>query len=186
MKDAGFSLVELLVVVGVLATAMGMAALVTKNSLGMTKADSAAKELEGALRDAREAAISSRRNIEVSFIQPNVMTWGRREVDGITETGVVTELGRVSLQYGARYSTVPTGVSDTPDGFGKGASIDFGAATSLIFTSEGTFVDQSGDDLNGTVFFGIPGDKASLHAITIFGPTALLHRYAVAGNQWAD
>ena len=186
MRDAGFSLIELLVVIGILATAMGMAALVTRNTLGMSKADSAAKELEGALREAREAAISSRRNIDVTFVAPNIVTWGRREVNGSVETGVVTELGRVTMEFGVQFVKVPATVPDTPDGFGKAAPIDFGDATTLTFTSEGTFVDETGEARNGSVFIGIPGDQTSLHSVTIFGPTALVHRYAVAGKQWAD
>ncbi len=186
MKDAGFSLVELLVVIGILGTAMGMAALVTRNTLGMSKADSAAKELEGALREAREAAIASRRNIEVQFIAPNVVTWGRREVNGSVETGVVTELGRVTMEYGVQFVKLPSDVPDSPDAFGKAAAIDFGDAKTLLFTSEGTFVDETGEPRNGSAFIGIPGDLTSLHGVTIFGPTALVHRYAVANKQWAD
>ena len=52
---------------------------------------------------------------------------------------------------------------NTPDRFpGHRPALAFGtpAATRRMFTSEGTFVDQDGDVLNGTVFLAVPNDRA--------------------------
>ena len=48
-----------------------------------------------------------------------------------------------------------------------------------MFTSEGTFVNQQGDVMNGTVFLAIPGDPSSPRAISIFGRPALDSRVAL-------
>ena len=78
------------------------------------------------------------------------------------------------------------GLGDTPDHFGAAGPIAFGATPAYMFTSEGTFIDSSGDVLNGTVFLGAPGNKLTARAITIFGPTALLHVWKYNGSAWVD
>jgi hypothetical protein len=60
------------------------------------------------------------------------------------------------------------------------------AATRRIFTSEGTFVDQDGDVLNGTMLLSIPGEVNSARAITVMGATALIHAYRWNGREWAE
>jgi prepilin-type N-terminal cleavage/methylation domain-containing protein len=185
-RQRGFSVIELLVTMGLMATIIAMAILMTKSTVGSTKGDSAVQALTGLLREARERAIADRRNIEVAFTDPNRIELRRREVDGITETGVTTLVGSTDLEGGVRFRPLPTTVPDTPDAFGRTAAVDFGSATTLIFTSEGTFVNQSGEPLNGTVFLAIPGDEMSIRAITIFGPTALVHGYRWNGNAWSN
>ena len=55
-----------------------------------------------------------------------------------------------------------------------------------MFTSEGTFVDQQGDPLNGTLFLSVPGDPSSARAITMFGPTALIRAWRWNGQEWVE
>jgi prepilin-type N-terminal cleavage/methylation domain-containing protein len=185
-RQHGFSLIELMVTMGIMATLIAMAILMTNASVGATKGDSAVQALAGLLREGRERAIADRRNVEVWFTNPNHIELRRREVNGITETGVTTVIGSTDLEGSVRFRPLPTTVPDTPDGFGRTAAIDFGSATTLIFTSEGTFVNQSGEPLNGTVFLAIPGDAGSIRAVTIFGPTALVHGYRWNGNAWTN
>lgn len=79
-------------------------------------------------------------------------------------------------------------VPDTPDGFGAGmgSAVAFGPSPTRMFTSEGTFVNQQGDALNGTLFLSISGDKLSPRAITIFGATALLRAWRWNGREWVE
>ena len=56
----------------------------------------------------------------------------------------------------------------------------------IMFTSEGTLVDSSGDPVNGTVFLGTGIDKSSARAVTIFGTTALLRTWKWDGAKWAE
>ena len=62
----------------------------------------------------------------------------------------------------------------------------FGVSPSRMFTSEGSFVNQQGDFLNGTLFLAIPGDPLSARAITIFGPTALIRSWRWNGREWVE
>lgn len=182
--DSGFSLIELTVVLGLSVVLASIAVLTTTGAVEGARADSAAQALVRELREARELAIGERRNIEVAFIDPNQLQIRRREVVGTVET-VTTVLETVVLEGRQRFA-LPAGTADTPDGFGNGAAVDFGAATALLFTSEGTFVNQTGDPLNGTVFLGNPQNDVSLRAVTLFGPTALLTVWRWNGAAWTE
>jgi prepilin-type N-terminal cleavage/methylation domain-containing protein len=185
-RQHGFSVIELLVTMGLMATIIAMAILMTKSSVAATRGDGAVQAVAGLLREGRERAIADRRNVEVWFTDPNHIELRRREVDGVTETGDTTLIGSTDLEGGVRFQPLPSTMPDTPDGFGKTGAYDFGSATTLIFTSEGTFVNQSGEPLNGTVFLAIPGDEMSIRAVTVFGPTALVHGYRWNGNAWTN
>lgn len=183
--NSGFSLIELTVVLGLSVVLASMAVLTTTGAVEGARADSAAQALVRQLREARELAISERRNIEVAFIDPNQVQLRRREVVGTVEVGT-TVLETVVLEGRQRFA-LPAGAADTPDGFGSAAAVDFGAATTaLLFTSEGTFVDQTGDPLNGTVFLSDPQNNLSLRAVTVFGPTALVTVWRWNGAAWTD
>lgn len=181
---AGFSLLELMIVVAITMVLAGAAVLTSNLAIETAKADSAAEAVVRELREARERAISDRRNIRVEFIAPNQIRTTRRDVVGTTEVGT-TVLKTMALE-GRFQFRLPPGAADTPDGFGNAADVDFGAATSLLFTSEGTFVDQTGDALNGTVFVSDPTNDLALRAVTIFGPTALVRAWRWNGSAWAE
>jgi prepilin-type N-terminal cleavage/methylation domain-containing protein len=180
--ERGFTLPEVLLVVGIFAILAGMAMLATPQAITMARADSALQQVIAELRGARDLAVSERRNIETRFIAPNEIQVLRRDVVGNVEAGQ-TLVRQVFLEGGYRFQ-LGAGVPDTPDGFGAAAAVDFGVAAAVIFTSEGSVVDQTGDPLNGTVFVGRPSDPQTSRAITVFGPTALVQGYAWNGGVW--
>jgi prepilin-type N-terminal cleavage/methylation domain-containing protein len=187
-RDAGFSMIEVLMVLALMGIIMAMSILMTRTTLNAAKGDGAMQSVMGILRAARERAIADRRNIEVHFPNTNTITIYRREVVGTTETGATTLLDTLVLENGVKFTApASTYISlDTPDGFGNGGALVFGSAVTYIFTSEGTFVDQSGEPLNGTVFLGRANDPLAARAVTIFGPTALLHGYRWNGRAWQN
>ena len=89
----------------------------------------------------------------------------------------------VSFEGGTKYS-LPAGLPDTPDGFGRTQAVDFGAATAVMFTSDGTCIDQTGNPVNGTIFVGLPGRPLSARAITILGGTGRVRGYRWNGQKW--
>jgi prepilin-type N-terminal cleavage/methylation domain-containing protein len=187
-RDAGFSMIEVLMVLALMGIIMAMSILMTRTSINSMKGDGAMQSVMAVLRAARERAIADRRNLEVRFPTNNTITIYRREVNGTTETGATTLLDTLVLENGVRF-TAPSSTSisvDTPDGFGNGGAVVFGSAITYIFTSEGTFVDQSGEPLNGTIFLGRANDPLAARAVTIFGPTALLHGYRWNGRAWQN
>jgi prepilin-type N-terminal cleavage/methylation domain-containing protein len=177
----GVTLVELMFVVAVMAAVASMAVMLTPNFTRQAKADAGVTQAVSALRNAREVAVSQRRNVRVNFIDPNMIQVIREEIPGPATTLLTT----VYLENGMQYRQF-AGQNDTPDQFGFAAPVSFGLAANRIFTSEGTFVDTAGDPLNGTVFLGRINDPSSSRAITIFGPTALIRLWRWDGQRWVE
>jgi Tfp pilus assembly protein FimT len=177
----GFTVLETLFVVALIAVMGGMAMIVTPAVLARARADGGAANLMARLRTVREQAIAQRRNVRVEFLETNRVRASRLEVPG-PDTTVLLD---VRLEQNAQFVRFP-GVPDTPDFFGAEAAVAFDVATSYTFTSEGTFVDQNGDELNGTVFVGLPNQPQTAQAVTIFGPTAHVRTWRWTGTQWVE
>ncbi len=183
---AGFSFAEVMVVLGLIAVTSSITIMVMPRALRSASADSGAIRLASVLRTAREQAISQRRLIRVAFTGTNQITVTRievRQVDGTTPAPVV--LNTVWLEDGVEFRTFAE-LPDTPDVFGNATAASFGTATTVDFTSEGSFVDQNGDPVNGTVFLGKYGDALSGRAVSIFGPTALIREWRWDGSRWTN
>lgn len=179
--EAGFSLLELMLVVGIAGVLMAVAVMVMPVALKSARADSGVAQLIATLRVAREQAIAERRNVQVDFIAPNRITVSRIEVPG-PGTTVVADTW---LEGGNAYMQFP-GVPDTPDAFGSGNPVSFNGAASVAFTSSGEFVNEDGDPVNGTVFVGAGNDPVSARAVSIFGPTALVREWRWNGTHWTN
>lgn len=185
VAERGFTFVELVIAVGIVAILASAAVMVSPLAIRTAAADSSLQAVVKELREAREQAIADRRNILVEFLAPNQIRITRRDVDAGVEVGT-TVLETVTIEGRLQFGLVD-GVPDTPDGFGNGTAIDFAEAESYMFTSEGSFVDQTGDPLNGTVFLApVTGDQQMARAVTIFGPTALVRGYRWNGAAWTN
>jgi prepilin-type N-terminal cleavage/methylation domain-containing protein len=181
LTRSGFTMLELVVVLGIVCVLGAMAAVVMPSAVSTGKSDSAMTRVVSTLRTAREQAISQRRNIRVVFNAPNQIVVSRVEVP----SGTTTTIATVWLESGMRF-VLPAGAPDTPDAFGNAAATSFGSATSIAFTSEGQLIDQHGDPVNGSVFLGRYNDATSARAVTIFGPTALIRQWRWNGGQWTS
>jgi prepilin-type N-terminal cleavage/methylation domain-containing protein len=180
-RTSGFTLVEIMVALGLIAVMSAIAAMVMPTALRSATADSGAARVAAVLRTAREQAISQRRNVRVTFAAPNQVVVTRINVPSTT----TTTLGTTTLEAGISFQLF-AGVPDTPDAFGIASATAFGSATSVMFTSEGTFVDQNGDPVNGTVFLGKGIDPMTARAVSIFGPTALIRQWRWNSRVWTD
>jgi prepilin-type N-terminal cleavage/methylation domain-containing protein len=186
LAHRGFSMIELMVVVGVIGVAAAMTVLIMPSALQAAKADGGLTRVVSALRTVREQAISQRRNIRVTFNAPNQVVVSREEVPVPPATAITTTvIDTVLLEDGVSFRLFD-GLPDTPDAFGNATVASFGGATFVRFTSEGAFVDQNGDPANGTVFLGRYTDPMSARAVTIFGPTALIRQWRWNGRQWTN
>jgi len=181
VSAAGFTLVEVLVVAGLIAVLSAIAAMVMPIALLSARADSGAAQVVSVLRVAREQAIAQRRNVRVQFNDPNQIVITRVEVPGPGTTVIRT----VWLEGAATFRLF-AGVPDTPDAFGNAAPSSFGGAGTIAFTSSGEFVDQNGDAVNGTVFIGRDREPLSARAVSVFGPTALVREWRWNGARWTN
>jgi len=181
---AGFTLIEVMVVVGVIAVLSAITVMVMPVALLSARADSGAAQVVSVLRVAREEAIAQRRNVRVAFNAPNQIVISRVEVPGVPGPGI-SVIKQAWLEGGLTFRLFG-GIPDTPDAFGNAAASSFGGAAAIAFTSSGEFVDENGDPVNGTVFIGRVNEPLSARAVSIFGPTALVREWRWGGSRWTN
>ena len=182
----GFSLVELLMVVAILAILAGVAIGVTPNVIQTAKGQSGAQQLASFLKRTRETAISRRRNIEIEFVAPGLVRSTQRAVpDPPNPLGPSTVLETMYLEGGIEYRLFPA-VPDTPDAFGNAAPVVVGGANPVMFTSEGSFTDVDGNPINASVFLGVPNRVSTANALTIIGTTATVRTFRWDGSRWVQ
>jgi prepilin-type N-terminal cleavage/methylation domain-containing protein len=178
-REAGYNLVELMLVVGIMGVLSGMAVVQMNASRPGLKGDGAMRLVLSQVRQAREMAITQRRNMRVVFDQGNRIQVIREEVPGPT----LTTVSSVRIEGGLTY-TVVTGVPDTPEAFGNSSSVYFGTASEVKFNPDGNLIDQLGRTLNGSVFVALSGQKLSARAVTIFGSTGRIKAFKWDGRVW--
>ena len=180
--DAGYSVTELIFVVGIMAVLASMAVFQIGQSRPSALGDGAMRVVLSQMNAARELAITQRRNMRLTFVN-NTATIVREEVPGPT----LTTLSAIPFEGGLQYTTI-TGLPDTPDGFGYSSAVVFSTATGtppeVKFAPDGTLINQDGQPLNGSVFVGLPGQKMSARAVTIFGSTGRIRGYRWDGATW--
>jgi prepilin-type N-terminal cleavage/methylation domain-containing protein len=184
-NESGFSLLEVLVVVGILGTLAGMAMMVSPAFSQHARAEAGISQVLDVMRSAREVAVSQRRNVEIVFIGLNAIRTRRVDIDANGNQTGTTTLRTVELENRVQFQLEP-GVPDTPDGFGNASALDFDTVGPWMFTSEGTFVNNTGDPINGTVFMSIPGQDNSARAISVLGTTALIRPWRWNGREWQE
>ncbi len=177
-REAGYNLVEMMLVMGLMAILSGMAVLQINASRPGLKADGGMRVVLGRLNQARELAITQRRFMRVTFTNPNQVAIVREDT-----TTTTTTISTVLLEGGVTYS-FGTGVPDTPEHFGMNSATYFGSVTNVKFTPDGQLVNQDGVSANGTVFLSISGIPRSARAITIFGSTGRVRGYKWDGKNW--
>lgn len=182
---AGYSVVELLFAMGIMAVLSGMAVFQIGQSRPAALGDGAMRVVLSQLNAARELAITQRRNMRVTF-QNSTVTIIREEVPGPT----LTTMTSVPFEGGLQFMIFanPNGLPDTPDGFGNASAVNFPTATGtppeVKFSSDGTFINQDGLTLNGSIFVGLPNQKMSARAVTVFGSTGRIRGFRWNGSAW--
>lgn len=177
-NDSGFSLMELLMVVLLATTVAAFSAGSFRSVKASVAGNANMRKVESLLKLARETAINERRAIQITFTMPNRIRLTRLNLP-IGTTQVAEGYLEDNMAF-MLFATLP----DTPDGFGRTSPVDFGAATQILFTTEGTLTDQAGNPINGTVFLGLTGNTMSARAMSIFGPTATIRTYRWNGSAW--
>jgi len=189
----GFTLVELVITVGVISAVMVGATAIMPSLLSSSRSDASAMLLLNTLRLARDRAIGERRNMDLIFTTPNRIQVSREEIDLTAPLGtpiVRTPIMDVYLEGNQKF-TYFSATGDTPDLFlTTNAPIAFvpsvTTSTPIMFTSEGTLVNGSGDPINGTLFLATGADLTTARAVTIFGPTAVVRVWKWNGKKWVE
>jgi type II secretory pathway pseudopilin PulG len=181
--EAGYSLAELLLVLGMMGILAGMAVFQIGASRPGAVGDGAMRALLAQINSARELAITQRRNMRLTFTTGNLVQIIREEVPGPTLTTISTTLFEGGVQF-----LMVSGLPDTPDAFGNASAVTFATATGtpleIKFSTDGTFVNQDGLMLNGTVFVALPNQALSARAVTVLGSTGRVRGYRWDGRIW--
>lgn len=189
-REAGVSVVELLIVVAIMFVIAGIAIVKSQPALQQNRAFAGAMQLKTALRQGRETAISARRTVQVQFFTGLPCTAGfacvvltRLDPPANTPTVILT----LPIESSVQFMQFP-GELDTPDAFGNAAPITFGGVAGgplvMEFQSDGSFTDGNGNVINGTVFLGIANYPQSPTAVTILGGTGRAKAYKYRGGSW--
>jgi type II secretory pathway pseudopilin PulG len=196
-SEWGFSLIELMVVIGLIMTIAAIAVIQLPASLQNARTDTAMREVVDQLRQAREYSIANRRYVQITF--PVVA--GQYEVQ-MTQMDTCTAgagganpiLSTVPIQVPMQYF-VFAALGDTPDGYGNAAAIYFGNANGgplggMYFQSDGELGTLTGcanfQAINGTVFLGVPGNATTARAVTVLGTTGRVRGWKHSGAAWVQ
>jgi prepilin-type N-terminal cleavage/methylation domain-containing protein len=181
MRERGFTLSELLISIALFATLAGMAIALMGTATQVMRANAQASRVSGLIQLARENAIRTQRDLELTFDDASNTVRVVR-----TEAGVAGTLAEVALEYRMELQILAQFAdTDTPDAFGNAGAVDFGSAGRLFFISDGSLVDEDSVPVNGTIFMGVPSQPLTGRAVTITGATARPRKYRWMGEAWA-
>ena len=175
----GFSVIELIVVMGIAAVIATIAVFQLNAAQPSFRSDGAMRVVLAQMRTARELAITQRRFMRVTFIDPNRVEIHREEFPGPSTTVVQSTVLEGNMQY-----LLLDDVPDTPDGFGNDSAIDFQSAATVKFSPDGLLIDQDGVPINGSVFLALASVARSARAITVLGSTGRIRAYRWDGRGW--
>ena len=189
--ERGFTLIELMVAVGIIAILSTMAVIQIGSTRSGLRGDAAMRQVISQLSQAREMAVGQRRYIRVTFDSATSRITLVRE----DSTVATTTLGTIGFEGGAQFVQI-AGQGATPDAFcdtqpncfrnsvnGTFSSVPSSANT-IKFAPDGTLVDWNGNATNGTIFMAVPNQPLSSRAVTILGSTGRVKGYRWAGRSW--
>jgi prepilin-type N-terminal cleavage/methylation domain-containing protein len=177
--EAGFSLIEALVVIAIILVMAATAIIQIGPTLKSAKSETALATALGQLRQYHEAAVDQRRVYRMSFLAPRTIQVDQMTYDS-SGSQVFTFISTIDLPVETQFTCVagiPTTQSSVPDGLGDGkTAIDFsldqgGGGTTLFFQKDGRATDSAGRLNDGVVYIAQPGDLTSSKALSVLGGT---------------
>ena len=200
--ERGFSLMEMVVVLGLAFTVMAFAVMKTAGTSQNARANSATDAVISQLRQARELAIAKRRNVQVQFTAPNQIQITVLTLPGEAIPAAIAPTFLNDNVGGGLTFTVFSTLPDTPMGFGNSTAINLqqptgGGAWTCMFTTSGAFVGTAqsaaslyqatnNNPVNASIFLGITGKPSTARAVTVFGATGRVRSYYWNGTSWQE
>ena len=191
LSEAGFTLVEMMIVTAVIGLITGIAVVQIGSSRQGLIGDGAMRAVLSQFNQAKELAITQRRNMRVTFVNGNTVQIDRVEVPGGALTPISTVIFEGGLQF-LKIATLPDLSTQSTEPLAVASpslsatlAVSFGASTSEVrFSPDGTLVDQDGVTLNGTVLVAKQNQQLSARAVAVFGSTGRVRAYRWDGARW--
>ncbi len=177
--ERGFSLLELLVTVGIITVVCGMAVFEVMPALRSAHMDAAGALVQTQLRAARASAIADRGEVIVTFSPTGTIVTTAPNITGFIPVTVPLP---PDVQF-----YIYAGLPNTPDNFKPaGNVIDFdqngaaGNSLKIRFEPNGSAIDDAGSLNNGAVYIAQTNNLGSQRAVTLLGATARVRTWRVA------
>ena len=182
-SQQGFSFIELLVTLAVLAVVSGFSILLVGPVLKARQVEMAVRTVSLQMSRARQFSVDSRRLTRVTFISPRTITVEQRSP--ASQGGIWTWVTQADLPAEMEFG-VSAGVSSGPEGFGTSSAVDFSSASEVFFSPDGSAIANSGQISNGVVYVSRPQEVDTTRAVTLFGATGRIKRwrYVLGEGLW--
>ncbi|HEX3154250.1 MAG TPA: hypothetical protein VHV32_06465 [Candidatus Angelobacter sp.] len=186
-SQAGFSLSEIVVTLGVLMVGGGIAIMNISGALRSSHVETAYQNTLNQMRFARQVAIDKRTVCRVDFAAPGTISVTQAFADG---NPVQTET--LTLPADVQYTIVagmPTPPAATPDNIGNGTiAIDFdrvkaGGGTTIFFQPDGSALDAVGLPNDGVIYIARPNELNGARAITLLGTTGRIRGWRLGAKS---
>lgn len=188
-STAGFSLIELLIVIVIVLIALSVALLNFPTALAASRMNSGVEITLSQLRLARQEAIARRMNYTVTFAPPGTITTVR-----LIQGQPPFQERSITLPPEIQFLAPPGLPNPGPDGFGTGRNaIDFdqgngGGGTVILFVPDGTAQGGNGGPDDGVVYIAHSRALAPPHAISMWGATGRFKTWELStgggARQW--
>ena len=183
MKDIrGFSLIEILSVVGLVAVVGAFSMMIIGPALEARNVEMAVRTVSTQMSRARQFSVDARRRIRVTFTNPATITVDQQAP--ISQGGAWTQVSTTELPGDMEFEIDGT-ISSGPEGHATSAVADFSGASQIFFMPDGSAVTSAGILSNGVVYVAQPTKVETARAVTLFGSTGRIKRYAyTTGTGW--
>jgi len=198
-KQNGFSMLELIVVIGIALIMAGVTAVAVPRVFQQEHLDTSYNTTLNFLRRAHDLAAGDLRVYVVTFSLatggPNPTGGTIAAVDPSTGVQLFSETLPPDVTYHVEPGS-PNTTLTTPDGFGTasngafdfdwGAPADVGGGNTIYFYPDGTAHDAAGHVNNGVVYLGVPGNLNTCRAVSLWGYTGRLRGWQLTkvGAVW--
>jgi prepilin-type N-terminal cleavage/methylation domain-containing protein len=188
-RQAGFSLIELLIVGSIILVLTATALVTVFPAMRTARADAGLQQVRTAMTTARQLAIDRRQVIRVTFTAPGTITTDARQPIVPPNPAVFANLATAQLPADVAFTVYPgfpNTVATTPDGFGTAIrAIDFAGTAVLYFQPDGSVQLANGTIANGVVYVARANQLGSARAVTLFGAAGRIKAWRISTGNGA-